>query len=82
MDRALVADPDSHMMRYNFACTLAVFLKDVDGAIELLEPLFERISIGLLNHAKADHDLDILRGDPRFQAMVAAAEARLSSAND
>jgi hypothetical protein len=31
-----------------------------------------------MNHAKADPDLDSLRDDPRFVAMVAAAEARLT----
>jgi adenylate cyclase len=81
MSRALLIDPDNTNMRYNFACTLATFLKDVDGAIELLEPLFERISAGLLNHAKADPDLDSVRADPRFQSMVAAAEARLAAAS-
>jgi len=65
----------------NFACTLATFLKDAAGSIELLEPLFERISMAMLNHAKADPDLDIVRNDPRFQAMVAAAETRLSAAD-
>ena len=80
MSRALLIDPDNANMRYNFACTLATSLKDVDGALELLEPLFQRIAIGLLNHAKADPDLDILRDDPRFQSMVAAAEARLAAA--
>jgi hypothetical protein len=35
-----------------------------------------------LNHAKADPDLDLLRDDPRFKAMVAAAEARLAAQND
>ena len=79
MSRALLIDPDNTNMRYNFACTLATFLKDVDGAIELLEPLFERISAGLLNHAKADPDLDSVRADTRFQALVAAAEARLAA---
>ena len=79
MSRALLIDPDNTNMRYNFACTLATSLKDVDGAVELLEPLFARISVGLLNHAKADPDLDILRSDSRFQAMVAAAEARLAT---
>jgi adenylate cyclase len=81
MSRALLIDPDNTNMRYNFACTLATFLKDVDGAIELLDPLFERISIGLLNHAKADPDLDSVRNDPRFKTMVANAEARLAAAD-
>jgi hypothetical protein len=54
-------------------------LKDPDGALELLRPLFENISPGLLNHAKADPDLDSIRDDPRFAEMIAAAEARLAA---
>jgi adenylate cyclase len=82
MSRALLIDPDNTNMRYNFACALTNHLNDVDGAIELLGLLFEKISIGLLNHAKADPDLDLLRDDPRFQTMVATAEARLATAGD
>jgi adenylate cyclase len=82
MSRALLIDPDNTNMRYNFACAMACQLNDPDGAVELLGPLFEGISIGLLNHAKADPDLDTLRGDPRFQSMVAAAEARLGAAGE
>jgi adenylate cyclase len=82
MNRALLIEPDNANMRYNFACALATQLDDLDGAINLLGPLFDRIAIGLLNHAKADPDLDSVRDDPRFQAMVANAEARLGAAGD
>ena len=34
----------------------------------------------MLQHVKIDPDLDPLRDDPRFQAMIAAAEARLATA--
>jgi len=78
--RALMIDPDNMNMRYNFACGLSTYAKDADGAIALLGPLSTKMSIGLLNHAKADPDLDPLREDPRFKAMIAAAEARLAAA--
>jgi hypothetical protein len=37
------------------------------------------LAAGFLNHAKADPDLDPLRDDPRFKAMVAAAETRFAA---
>jgi adenylate cyclase len=77
ISRALLIDPDNLNARYNFACSLTTFLDDRIGALELLGPVFETTGIGLLNHAKADPDLDLLRDHPRFKAMVAAAEARL-----
>jgi adenylate cyclase len=77
MNRALLIDSDNMKTRFNFACTLAAQLKDPEGALALLGPVFDEMAVGLLNHAKADPDLDSLRGDARFQAMMARAEKRL-----
>jgi adenylate cyclase len=82
MSRALLINPDDMNARYNFACTLVTDLKDFDAALELLGSVFETLATGFLNHANADPDLDPLRDDPRFKAMVAAAETRLAAAND
>lgn len=81
IDRALLMDPNNYPMRYNFACALCG-LQDTDAALELLGPFFETTSIGFLSHAKADPDLEILRGDPRFTAMYAAAELRLAASDE
>jgi hypothetical protein len=66
-------------MRYNFACALGGYLRDADGALDMLAPLFESITEPLLRYAKADPDFAALHDDPRYQAMVAAAEARLAA---
>jgi adenylate cyclase len=82
ISRALLIDPDNMNARYNFACSLTTYLKDTDAALELLGPVFETMAIAWLNHAKADPDLEPIRANPRYQAMVEAAETRLAAAND
>jgi adenylate cyclase len=79
MERTLLIDPDNFNMRYNFACALGTLLKDKDAALEMLVPVFERITEAFLPYAKVDPDLELLHDDPRYQAMVAAAEARLAA---
>ena len=79
MDRALLIDPGNITMRYNFVCALANDLKDKEAALEMLGPVFEKIGTGLLDHIKIDPDMACIRDDPRFQTMLAAAEARVAS---
>ncbi len=81
MERALLIDPDNLNMRYNFACMLSTRLKDKQAALDMLGKVFETITDTFLSYAKADADLEPLHGDPRYQAMVAGAEARLAAAN-
>ncbi|MBN8737168.1 MAG: TIR domain-containing protein [Xanthomonadales bacterium] len=79
MRRAMMIDPDNTTMRYNFACMLCTDLQDKDAALKMLEPVFAKITDAFLPYAKADPDLTLLHDDPRYQAMVAAAEARLAA---
>ncbi|MGH8213367.1 MAG: TPR end-of-group domain-containing protein, partial [Rhodanobacteraceae bacterium] len=80
MERALLIDPANFNMRYNFACALCTYLKDKEAALDMLGHVFETITDTFLPYAKADPDLDLLRDDPRYKAMVAAAEARVGMA--
>ncbi len=80
MRRALLIDPGNLLMRYNFACTLAGRLGDLEAALDILGPVLERDTGRLVTAAPTDSNLAGLRGDPRFQAMLAAAEVRLAAA--
>jgi adenylate cyclase len=77
IDRALLIDPDNYNMRYNFGCVLAVYLREYDAALDLLEPALAQGKVTLIRNAAVDPDLDSLRGNPRFDAMLAAAQERL-----
>jgi adenylate cyclase len=79
MERALLIHPENMNMRYNFACTLSAQFHDVDGALELLAPILATASARRVRFARIDSDLDYIRDDPRFEQMLAAAEARLGA---
>jgi len=80
MRRALLIDPDNLLMRYNFACTLARSRRDPDAALRMLASVLERDTGRVVTSAPTDPDFAALRGDPRFRAMLAAANARLAAA--
>ncbi|HWF00446.1 MAG TPA: winged helix-turn-helix domain-containing protein [Caulobacteraceae bacterium] len=77
--RALLIDPNNGVMRYNIASALAAHLQDVDSAVDLLAPLVRSASALQLSHMRVDPDLDAVRLHPRFIALVAAREARLTT---
>jgi adenylate cyclase len=80
ISRALLICPDNILMRYNFACAMALNFDDSDAALDLLEGVFLKISPSALKVIDADPDLDCLREHPRYQAMLAAAQKRLGLA--
>jgi adenylate cyclase len=77
MDRALLLDPDNMYMRYNLAWPAIAFFNDKELALELLEEAFQKGGKTLVSLAVADHNLDPLRGDPRFQHMLSQAKERV-----
>jgi adenylate cyclase len=80
MRRAVLIDPGNNIMRYNLACACAVSLKDVDSALNLIQPYLGTANAGQLHHVASDPDLDPLRDHPRFKEMLAEARARVAAA--
>jgi len=77
--RAVLIDPDNMIMRYNLACDLVVNLGDAEMALDMLRPYCSRTGREQLEWLKMDPDLDKLRPDPRFTAMIGKAEQRLAT---
>jgi serine/threonine protein kinase/Flp pilus assembly protein TadD len=69
--RALSVDPDDPMVLYNVACSYALQGLS-DDAIACLQKCMAQSSSGSLHKvwAEQDSDLDSLRSDPRFQALL------------
>ena len=82
VQRALLLDPDNIMVLYNAACSLTFRNLDLEGALDLLEQYFERLeSPGNVHHAEIDPDMEPVRGNPRFVAMLSSAKQRLGIAD-
>ncbi|WP_414900287.1 TIR domain-containing protein [Sphingomonas flavalba] len=80
--RALLLEPDNVLMRYNLACALTMQLRDNQAAIEVLEGYFEQTSAHHIRHMLVDPDIDPLREEPRFIALLEKAFARLGTTRE
>ncbi len=77
--RGRLLEPKNVSLLYNFACAM-VQLRDLDAALELLQSVTDQMNAGMLSWIDADSDLDPIRDDPRFQAMLEQARQRLGAA--
>ncbi len=74
-ERAMLVDPENRNLQYNVACAMAKAGR-ADRSLQLLKNVAEHSQPDGLRWMKGDSDLDSLHDDPRFQALIAAAETR------
>ncbi|HVU29237.1 MAG TPA: hypothetical protein VHE36_02445 [Sphingomicrobium sp.] len=76
--RGLLLDPDNLSMRCNLARILTVALHDDEGALDVLEPCFERVNTApKIKHREADPDFVRIFDTPRFKTMPGKTKERL-----
>jgi adenylate cyclase len=80
IERALLISPDNVIMRYNFACTTALYMDDPKAALDLLESVFAEATQSAYKAIFSDPDMDSLREHPRFRRMMEGAAKRLGLA--
>jgi adenylate cyclase len=78
LERAVLLDPDNLNMRYNLACVLIAVAHDNGAGLDMLEFVLKRCLADVVNWLRGDADLDPVRDEPRFKALLAAAEARIA----
>ena len=78
MERALLVDPDDTHLAYNAAC-MWVQLGERERAYDLLERWIQHVGVESAKWFMHDPDIDPLRGDPRYDRLVAMLDARTAS---
>jgi predicted Zn-dependent protease len=68
VERALASDPDDALNLYNCACSLAK-MGQPERAIDCLERSVKK-GMAQMDWITHDTDLDSLRADPRFKALL------------
>jgi len=69
-ERAAIIEPDDHYMQYNLACAFAI-LGEQELALDRLEKAIGPESLKSLKEFMLnDSDLDVLRGHPRYLALL------------
>jgi hypothetical protein len=58
---------------------LLIHLNEIEAALDMLGPVLEKVATGFVSHAKTDPDFARIHDDPRFKAMIAAAEKRVAA---
>ncbi len=60
--------PENNLVRYNLACSYAL----TGQKEKAINCLIKAVSLGYqdIEHMRQDHDLDAVKSDPRFQALV------------
>ncbi|HEU4697034.1 MAG TPA: TIR domain-containing protein [Sphingomicrobium sp.] len=79
IERAMMICPDNLLMRYNFACLMALNFNDAEAAIGLIERDFDGYPPSALKAVVADPDLDSIRDHPKFKRMMAKAHEILAA---
>jgi adenylate cyclase len=79
IERAMMICPDNLLMRYNFACLMALNFNDAEAAISLIERDFDGYPPSALKAVVADPDLDSIRDHPKFKRMMAKAHEILAA---
>ena len=74
MELALAIDPDDANTKYNAACMWAL-LGDSERAFDYLEDWIQHVGPDLKSWFEHDEDLTSLRGQPRYQRLLASTKA-------